>query len=52
VENLKNMTQVESNFGRWKLDTTKMLKKVLKTKKSWLECSHQLFPQIFFERGA
>lgn len=35
--------------GRWKLDTTKMLKIILKTKDSWLKCFHPLFPQICFE---
>lgn len=35
--------------GRWKLDTTEMLKIILKTKESWLKCFHPFFPQIFLE---
>lgn len=49
VENQKGMILMEINIGRWKLDTIKMLKIILKTKEPWLKCFHPLFPQIFFE---
>lgn len=50
VENHKGMTLMKTNpDGRWKLDTTKMLRIILKTKESWLKCFHLFFPQTFLE---